>query len=146
MKDPDDKLKKLEEKRARVEAEIRRLRAAASATERKRDTRRKLLVGAVVLAAADRGEMPRAPLMALLDRNLVRSHDRELFDLPPKPDGTQTNQSLPPPPSGSAPKAPSALPGPADQASAAPAPLPRLAVPSPVQRGTFTVRPDTDKI
>ena len=62
MKDADDKLKKLELKRASLEAEIKRLRTAASATERKRDTRRKLLVGAVVLGSVDRGETPRAPL------------------------------------------------------------------------------------
>ena len=149
MKDPDDKLKKLEEKRATLEAAIKRLRAAASATERKRDTRRKLLVGAVVLGAADRGEMPRAALTALLDRNLVRPHDRELFALPPMAaDNAPANPSAPSA-SGSAPKAPSLPPG-TPALAAAPTTLPpRLPPPTaaaPVPRGAFVPRKDTDDI
>ena len=147
MKDADDKLKKLELKRASLEAEIKRLRAAASATERKRDTRRKLLVGAVVLGAVDRGETPRAPLMAMLDKHLVRPHDRALFDLPPKLADHKTT-ALAPPPSASAPKAPSAPSGGAAQATApTPAP-PKLPPPSPPpeRRGTFVPRKDTDDL
>jgi uncharacterized protein (DUF3084 family) len=144
MKDADDKLKKLELKRASLEAEIKRLRAAASATERKRDTRRKLLVGAVVLGAVDRGETPRAPWMAMLDKHLVRPHDRALFDLPPKPEDNRPLTKTPPQ-SASAPKAPSALPGGA--AGPTPAP-PRLPPPAPasVPRGTFMPSKDTGDI
>ena len=44
---------KLAKKKAKLDAATRRLRARAAATERKQDTRRKILAGAWVLARAD---------------------------------------------------------------------------------------------
>ena len=46
---PADRIRKLEEQRARINAEIQRVRSRESQEERKRETRRKILAGAMVL-------------------------------------------------------------------------------------------------
>lgn len=79
-----DRLKRLEEKRAQINAEIQRVRAREQKEERKRDTRRKVLVGAMILGKVDSGDWPEDRLMTAMDDYLDRDHDRELFGLPPK--------------------------------------------------------------
>jgi hypothetical protein len=74
---------------ARLHAERNRLLARATQAERKRDTRKKILIGGAVLAAlAHEGVPPIANLQALLawlDPRLTRTHDRAVFDFaPPK--------------------------------------------------------------
>jgi hypothetical protein len=80
----DDRLKRLEVQRVKITAEIGRLKSRHAQEERKRDTRRKLLVGALVLELVERGEWPRERLMEVLDRQLTRDIDRALFGLPPR--------------------------------------------------------------
>jgi hypothetical protein len=69
-----------------VRAERSRLLTRISQAERKRDTRRKILIGGAVLAAIDREGVPvlrsRDELNRWLDRHLSRPHDRAVFDLP----------------------------------------------------------------
>jgi len=48
------------------------------------DTRRKILVGAMVLAEMERSQDIRSEMTAELDRYLSRDDDRALFDLPPR--------------------------------------------------------------
>src|SRR4051812_14911243 len=76
----------LEERLARLRSEKSRLLARAGQAERKRDTRRKILIGGAVLAAIEREGVPRMQsveeLLRWLDRRLSRSHDRAVFDLP----------------------------------------------------------------
>jgi len=83
---------KLEQRISEMEARLRELRAqqqritarerALSATrQRKADTRRKILVGAIVLAKVERGEFSDAKLREWLDESLARQDDRMLFDL-----------------------------------------------------------------
>jgi hypothetical protein len=59
-----------------------------SRTERKRDTRRKIVIGGTVLAALDHEGVPplrtRAELVRWLDGQLSRPHDRTAFDLTPR--------------------------------------------------------------
>ncbi len=45
------------------------------------DVRRKILVGAAILAKVERGEWPESRLLELMDKELTRAHDRELFGL-----------------------------------------------------------------
>lgn len=78
---------RLRQERARKQRIEARKRAAEAKARRAQDTRRKILAGAVVLAMVDRGEWPRAQLMAILDAALARSDDRALFGLPPLPGG-----------------------------------------------------------
>ena len=85
------KLKQAKAKKQQVEA---RKRAVEHRLERRQDTRRKVLVGAVILARVERGEWPRDKLLALLDTHLTRSDDRALFGLSVEDPGV-TPSSLP---------------------------------------------------
>jgi len=77
----EEKLKQLKTRQARIDA---RKRALLSRRERKHDTRRKILIGATVLARIDRHELDHADLDAWLDAHLTREDDRALFALPPR--------------------------------------------------------------
>ena len=74
----EEKLKQLRTRQQRIEA---RKRALLSRRERAADTRRKILVGAIVLAKVEQGELEAARLRAWLDQALTRKDDRELFGL-----------------------------------------------------------------
>jgi len=79
-----DKLAKLEEQRARINAKIQRIRARAQQQQRKDDTRRKVLIGAWVMTKVQSGEWPEQRLLDGLDSYLERDRDRALFGLPPR--------------------------------------------------------------
>ena len=81
---PADRIRKLEEQRARINAEIQRVRSRESQEERKRETRRKILAGAMVLDRVARGDLSEKLFKADMDRFLERDQDRALFGLPPK--------------------------------------------------------------
>jgi Zn-dependent M16 (insulinase) family peptidase len=72
------KLKQAKVKKQQIEA---RKRALETKEERAKDTRRKILVGAAILAKVERGEWPKDKLLSMLDSTLTRSDDRKLFDL-----------------------------------------------------------------
>jgi hypothetical protein len=75
------KLELLLEKEAQLKAQIQQAKAAERTLEKKRDTRRKILIGAAVLARVERGEWPQRDLAMMMDGFLTRPHERELFDL-----------------------------------------------------------------
>lgn len=77
----EEKLKKLEERQDQLRAQIQKLKAREATEERKRDTRRKVVLGAVLLEMVKSGEWSEEKLRGLLDRKLTRPRDRELFDL-----------------------------------------------------------------
>lgn len=78
-----DKLKKLEIKEGQIKARIVNKKGRQDNSERKKDTRRKILVGALFLDHyRNKGEMER--LIKHLDAYLTRDQDRKLFNLPPK--------------------------------------------------------------
>jgi hypothetical protein len=72
---------KLRQLKAREQAVEARRRTLESRRSRKADTRRKILVGAIVLAKVERGEISDADLRRWLDQALKRADDRELFQL-----------------------------------------------------------------
>ena len=79
----------LEAQRARKETlkrQIRRAQSRITAAERKRRTRRLILIGTVVQKKAEINPKTEDWLKQALGEYLVRPQDRELFDLPPKPD------------------------------------------------------------
>lgn len=80
-----EKLKQLKLRQQRSEA---RKRALDAHRERKAETRRRILVGTVVMAVVQQGEMDPSRLQIWLDRALTRNEDRALFDLPPKTEKT----------------------------------------------------------
>lgn len=87
------KLKQQKTLRQKIEA---RRRTAEVKAHRAQDTRRKILVGAVILAQIERGEWPQAQLNALLEAALTRPDDRALFNLPPRTLAIPTQQTTAP--------------------------------------------------
>ncbi len=78
------KLRQLREQLAEVEAKISREQARETRSERKKDTRRKILLGAIVLKVLSQDDDPGESLRNLVDPYLVRDDDRALFDLAPR--------------------------------------------------------------
>ena len=74
------KLEALKKKKEQLNARIHKLESLQKARERKRDTRRKILIGAYFIdKAAEEGSLD--SLFQQLDGYLKRNSDRELFDL-----------------------------------------------------------------
>lgn len=78
------RLEALEAKRKQIDAQIQAIKAREQKQHRKDDTRRKVLIGGIVLKMVKTGEMPEARLAQLLDRHLDADRDRKLFGLGPK--------------------------------------------------------------
>jgi hypothetical protein len=76
----EQRLKQLKVRQQRMES---RRRSLESRRARRDDLRRKILVGAVVLAKAEQGEIQQATLKEWLDSALTRPDDRSLFGLKP---------------------------------------------------------------
>ena len=76
---------RLKEQRAKLEARIQAAEARAKNDERKKDTRRKILVGSYYLEQASKNETLEE-LKKAMDLFLTRDSDRKLFDLPPNPE------------------------------------------------------------
>ena len=74
------KLRKLKEQKAKAE---RRAKLIQQKQERTKDTRRKILLGAMLLEKIKRGEIDPDRIRNDLDPFLRRNADRELFGLPP---------------------------------------------------------------
>lgn len=90
IRSQQERLQKAEQRRARERRRLQRLQQEMNENERKRDTRRKILVGALVLEHADRMEERgdttwQRLLDELLQSRLTRDDDRELFGLAPLP-------------------------------------------------------------
>lgn len=75
----EGRLKQLKAQQQQKEA---RRRTIESRRSRKADTRRKVLVGAIVLDRVEQERLPEAELRAWLDEGIERADDRALFDLP----------------------------------------------------------------
>ena len=79
VKAAEERLKRLKAKHARARA---RERTAQSRTARRDETRRKFLVGAVVLARVEKGLLQESELRGWMDEALEQAEDRALFGLP----------------------------------------------------------------
>ena len=77
----NNQLDKLYQQRKQLDARIQKLSAAESTRERKRDTRRKILVGSFYLDYVEKNNRM-DELKQKLDGFLTRNSDRMLFDLP----------------------------------------------------------------
>ncbi len=85
---------KLKQAKARKQQLEARKRAAESKKQRADDTRRKILVGAALLAKVEREEWPRARLLDMMDQTLTRPDDRALFGLDSKAGDAKPEQAL----------------------------------------------------
>lgn len=77
----EDKLKRLEEKQAKLRSEIQQAKAKISNEKRKQETKKKILIGAMILSKVADGEWPEERLKSAMDKYLEKNSDRELFDL-----------------------------------------------------------------
>jgi hypothetical protein len=71
----------LKQAKALKQQQVTRERAAEKKRQRSDDTRRKILVGAVILAKVDHGEWPKERLREWMDKALTRADDRALFGM-----------------------------------------------------------------
>ena len=83
--DKPSPIDKLKARREKLDAQIKRAEKKRRDVERAQDTRRKIIIGALVMADAERSEERQAYLDRLLNKGVIRDIDRKLFDLPPKP-------------------------------------------------------------
>jgi hypothetical protein len=78
-------LSQLKKKQEQLTVRIQMLEAAEKTRERKKDVRRKILFGALVLERLRQGDPRAESLKAELDGYLTRDNDRALFELSPLP-------------------------------------------------------------
>lgn len=78
---PSKRLEKLKEKEAKLKARIRSIEARDASRLRKQDTRRKILLGALLAEWMENDEALKKKVLANLDSFLKRKIDRELFGL-----------------------------------------------------------------
>jgi hypothetical protein len=95
------KIEALKQKQAALNAQIRKEQTALVRKERANDTRRKIIVGAVMIANALKNPETAKWLAKQLDRNVTKDADRELLgDLlipPPEPMTASSPSPVPPP-------------------------------------------------
>jgi hypothetical protein len=86
----ETRIKQLRAQKQQVEA---RKRAEESKRKRSDELRRKILVGTVMLARVERGELPMSELHEMLDQALVKADERQLFELPQRGDEADRHTS-----------------------------------------------------
>lgn len=79
VKDLEEKLKQAKALKQKAEA---RIKAVETKQKRTDDTRRKILVGAAILAKVENGEWPKDKMLEMMNQQLTRADDRSLFELP----------------------------------------------------------------
>ena len=74
----------IKEKAAQLKAKALQLEAMEARGERKLRERKKFIVGAALLAAAEKGDFSWGSVLEMVNRHNLRTADRALFGLPPK--------------------------------------------------------------
>jgi hypothetical protein len=83
-----NRLARLKEQREKINARIQAAEARIKTSDRKKDTRRKILVGAYYLDQANK-ENSMSGLKKVMSKYLKRNSDRELFELDHLPNTTK---------------------------------------------------------
>ena len=78
------KLDELLKKREQLNAQIQKERNKQSQQQRKEDTRRKILLGSLMMEMMKKGELDEKKVLKKLDGFLTKDIDRKLFALPVK--------------------------------------------------------------
>jgi hypothetical protein len=73
------RIEKLKQRKAKLEAEIAKAEATEKKAARAKDTRRKILVGAAILAEIEAEPSLKGVLQDILKRRLTQDRDRELL-------------------------------------------------------------------
>ncbi|MEO0707578.1 MAG: hypothetical protein AAF050_18195 [Cyanobacteria bacterium J06649_5] len=85
------KLEQLLQKESQLKAQIQKAKALERTKEKKKDTRRKILIGSAIMAQIEAGEFSEKNLITMMDTFLSRPNERDLFGLS-TPEPTQSNQ------------------------------------------------------
>ena len=88
----NSKLETLKAKKEQIEARIKNIEAKEHSRAKKDDTRRKILIGAMVMEQMGKTNEAKSKVLASLDGFLTRPLDRKLFGMPEK-----TKSQNPPP-------------------------------------------------
>lgn len=80
-KPPDQQLAELEKKQDQLQARIAKKKAQVRAVDRKKDTRRKIIAGALALEHMSIDAAFAKTMERLLKEHVTRPEDRTLFDL-----------------------------------------------------------------
>ena len=80
----NSKLEALKTKKEQIEARIKNIEAKEKNRAKKEDTRRKILIGAMVMEQMGKSNEAKSKVLASLDGFLTRPLDRKLFSLPEK--------------------------------------------------------------
>lgn len=83
-KPPQEKIADLQKRKAQIDAQLRRERSRAKEEQRKQDTRRKIIAGAIALEHKD--PHFRDTMKRLIAELVTRPEDRALFGLEPLPE------------------------------------------------------------
>ena len=85
----NSKIDKIQQQIQALKEQLKKEKSKQNARQRKIDTRKKILLGAMLMHWVDTGQFDSADLLKGLDKFLVRNIDRTLFDLPQISDSTQ---------------------------------------------------------
>lgn len=86
----EQRIETLRSRRAEIDAELARLQAKSRVQTRKQDTRRKILIGAVIMQEMKSKPEVNLMVLNLLEERLTKPRDRELFSLPCRPDPAES--------------------------------------------------------
>ena len=75
------RLESLLRKREELNAQIQKIKSKEAVQKRKEDTRRKILLGALLMEMMENSELDKNKIKKRLDSFLTRDIDRKLFDL-----------------------------------------------------------------
>ena len=87
-----NRIDSLKQRQERIAARIKHLQAREKTEHRKAETRRNILVGALIRARMKRDEAFEARVLKMLDAELKREIDRNLFLLPPQRSKSETSR------------------------------------------------------
>ncbi len=85
----NSKIDKIQQQIQALKEQLKKEKSKQNARQRKIDTRKKILLGAMLMHWVDTGQFNETDLLKGLDKFLVRNIDRALFDLPQIPSATQ---------------------------------------------------------
>ena len=80
-KSPEEQLEALEQQKTQLETRIQKKRAQVRQQERKKDTRRKIIAGALALEHMGHDKQFCREMEKLLQEHVTRPEDRKLFDM-----------------------------------------------------------------
>lgn len=84
-----NKIDKIQQQIQALKEQLKKEKSKENARQRKIDTRKKILLGAMLMHWVDTGQFNSTDLLKGLDKFLVRNIDRALFDLPEISESTQ---------------------------------------------------------